>query len=413
MKRKEQHSDNMISLQKLMATRSGTVNPTNFPGEVFELYSIPAFDRKTPDIVLGSEIGSSKQVVHPGDVLLSKIVPHIRRSWVVGAASGRRLIASGEWIVFRSSEFHSPYISQFLTSDKFHSQFMNTVSGIGGSLLRARPSHVGKIETPLPSLEDQKRIAYLLSKVEGLIAQRKQHLQQLDDLLKSVFLDMFGDPIRNEKGWDKKPFSELLTGIESGKSPMCEARPADIDEWGVLKLGAVTSCFYKEGDNKALPVDIPPHSIVEVKVGDVLFSRKNTYELVAACAYVFETRPKLLLPDLIFRLAIRDNVELNPIYLWQLLISQSQRRAIQSTASGAAGSMPNISKANLNQIRVPCPPILIQNTFAQIVSKIQEIKFSLQGSLDHHETLYAVIADRAFKSELDLSRVIASDESLG
>ena len=58
-----------------------------------------------------------------------------------------------------------------------------------------------KIKIPLPSLDEQKRIAYLLSKVEGLIAQRKQHLQQLDDLLKSVFLDMYGDPVRNEKGW--------------------------------------------------------------------------------------------------------------------------------------------------------------------------------------------------------------------
>jgi len=283
---------------------------------------------------------------------------------------------------------------------------------VGGGQPNISQGIIRETLIPLPPLDEQKRIAYLLSKVEGLIAQRKQHLQQLDDLLKSVFLDMFGDPVRNEKGWDKKPFSELLTDIQSGKSPTCEARPAGSDEWGVLKLGAVTSCVYKEGDNKALPVDIRPHSAVEVKVGDVLFSRKNTYELVAASAYVFETRPKLLLPDLIFRLAIRGDVELNPIYLWQLLISQSQRRAIQSTANGAAGSMPNISKANLNQIRIPCPPISIQNTFAQIVSKIQGLKSSLQASLDHHETLYAVIADRAFKSELDLSRVIVPKEEL-
>ena len=146
-------------------------------------------------------------------------------------------------------------------------------------------------QIPLPSLDDQKRIAHLLGKVEGLIARRKQHLQQLDDLVKSVFLEMFGDPVRNEKGWNKEPFSKLLVDIESGKSPKCEARQADKDEWGVLKLGAVTSCIYKPEENKALPQDVNPVTKHEVKAGDLLFSRKNTYELVAACAYVFETRP--------------------------------------------------------------------------------------------------------------------------
>ena len=71
-----------VALQELMATRSGSVNPANFPEESFELYSIPAFDRGTPDIAFGSEIGSTKQIVQSGDVLLSKIVPHIRRAWV-------------------------------------------------------------------------------------------------------------------------------------------------------------------------------------------------------------------------------------------------------------------------------------------------------------------------------------------
>lgn len=262
---------------------------------------------------------------------------------------------------------------------------------------------------PLPSLEDQKRIAYLLNKVERLIGGRKQHLQQLDDLLRSVFFEMFGDPVHNEKGWDKKTFSELLTKIESGKSPKCEARPANSDEWGVLKLGAVTSCVYKEGDNKALPADTPPHSAIEVKAGDVLFSRKNTYELVAATAYVFETRPKLLLPDLIFRLAIREDVELNPIYLWQLLISEPQRRVVQATASGAAGSMPNISKANLNRVQIPCPPASLQNKHAHIVSKVEDIKSLIKCCLRRLEELYAVLSKQAFKGELDLSRVVAPD----
>jgi type I restriction enzyme S subunit len=71
-------------------------------------------------------------------------------------------------------------------------------------------------QIPLPPLDDQKRIAHLLGKVEGLIARRKQHLQQLDELLKSVFLEMFGDPVRNEKEWDTVPFHKVGKFVSGG-----------------------------------------------------------------------------------------------------------------------------------------------------------------------------------------------------
>src|SRR5204862_484319 len=100
------------------------------------------FDEGSPVVAPGNAIGSSKQVVAPGDILLSKIVPHIRRSWIVGPSRGRRMIASGEWIVFRSPHVDPRYLRQTLVSDPFHAHFMATVSGVGGSLLRARPVHV-------------------------------------------------------------------------------------------------------------------------------------------------------------------------------------------------------------------------------------------------------------------------------
>ena len=151
----------------LMARRNGSVNPANYPDEIFELHSIPAFDAGKPEITCGKNIGSSKQIVQPNDVMISKIVPHIRRATVVGDVSDYRKIASGEWIVFRSDQFYPNYLRHFLISDIFHSQFMATVSGVGGSLLRARPAEVAKIKIPLPPLEEQRRIAAILDKAEA------------------------------------------------------------------------------------------------------------------------------------------------------------------------------------------------------------------------------------------------------
>ena len=127
-----------IELGEIMASNSGSVDPSKYPDEIFDLYSVPAFDNRHPEVVPGRAIGSNKQIVAPGDVLLSKIVPHIRRSWVVGNKRGRRIIASGEWIVFRSKLIEPSYFRHVLVGDPFHIQFMQTVSGVGGSLLRAR-----------------------------------------------------------------------------------------------------------------------------------------------------------------------------------------------------------------------------------------------------------------------------------
>ncbi len=275
----------------------------------------------------------------------------------------------------------------------------------GATIPHISRSALESIPLPVIEYDDQIRIAHLLGRVEGLIAQRKQHLQQFDDLLKSVFLEIFGDPVRNEKGWGKKQFSELLADIDSGKSPKCEAREATADEWGVLKLGAVTRCRFDENENKALPQDVLPSVRDEVKAGDLLFSRKNTYELVAACAYVFQTRPKLLMPDLIFRFVFKQNAEINPIFMWKLLTCESQRKAIQSLAAGAAGSMPNISKANLKTVSLPVPPLPLQNQYATIVEKVESIKANYQKSLSDLEDLYGALSQQAFKGELDLSRV--------
>ena len=161
-----------------------------------------------------------------------------------------------------------------------------------------------KTVLPLPPLTQQRWIADLLDKSEALRTMRRAAISQLDDFTQSIFLDSFGDPMINSKDWPRIPFGELLSKIDSGWSPRCLDRPISGDEWGVLKLGAVTRCEYNPVENKALPPDVAPRPDLEVKAGDLLFARKNTYELVAACALVRDTPPQLQLPDLIFRLRL-------------------------------------------------------------------------------------------------------------
>jgi type I restriction enzyme, S subunit len=281
--------------------------------------------------------------------------------------------------------------------------------GSGATVKGINQSELYALEIFFPSLDDQIRIAHLLDKVEGLITQRKQQLRQLEDLVKSVFGEMFGDPVRNNMGWGRKAFSSLLFDINSGKSPKCESRPASAEEWGVLKLGAITKCTYFDTENKALPENVSPSVRDEVKPGDLLFSRKNTRDLIAACAYVFTTRPKLLLPDLIFRFVFKDDAAVDPIYIWKLLTSESQRKVVQALAAGAAGSMPNISKANLKNILLPIPPLELQGVFGSFVRNVEHLKSKYQRSLIDLEALYGALSQQAFRGQLDLSRVPLPD----
>lgn len=304
---------------------------------------------------------------------------------------------------------------RFREKEKFNTAFVGTIlkskfsflqnTATGATIPHISRAALESIKIPQFGIDDQIRIVTLLSRVEALIATRKENLRLLDEFLKSTFLEMFGDPVRNDKGWKKQPFGKLLSDIDSGWSPKCENRETTDDEWGVLKLSAITSCRYIDSENKALPETIEPKLDKEVKPGDLLFSRKNTYQLIAACAYVFSTKPRLMLSDLIFRFLIKDKKVLNPLYLWGLLVNSRQRSTIQSIAGGAAGSMPNISKQKLKSLLIPIPPIPIQNQFALIVGKVEFLKDLYKQNLTELENLYGALSQKAFKGELDLSRI--------
>lgn len=176
-----------------------SINPINLPDQKFELYSVPSFENGSPEIVTGKEIGSTKQRVQKNDILLCKINPRINRVWKVEQYTDLPLLASSEWIVIRSSQIYPDYLRWFLTSDSFRELLVSQVAGIGGSLTRAQPKQVKKYAVPLPSYHEQKHIAEVLDKINSLVSLRKQQLAKLDELVKARFVEMFGDPVLNDK----------------------------------------------------------------------------------------------------------------------------------------------------------------------------------------------------------------------
>ena len=174
-----------VRFSSLNTYRSHNVNPGKEPASRFVLYSVPAFPSAEPELATGDEIGSTKQIVAPGDVLVCKINPRINRVWVVSTSPNGELIASSEWIVFRPSLGISDFYRAYFSSPRFRKNLSSHVSGVGGSLTRARPRLVNNYPVPLPPLNEQERIvAYLdenLGKINNVCGKLQDFLAGADE----------------------------------------------------------------------------------------------------------------------------------------------------------------------------------------------------------------------------------------
>ncbi len=255
---------------------------------------------------------------------------------------------------------------------------------------------LARIQIPLCPLKDQKQIVQILDTADTLRQKRKEQLNLLDDYLKSVFFEMFGYPVLNDKEWETTDLDSVIDSIDSGWSPVCLDTQRRLDEIPViLKLGAVTYCYFNPKNHKVIPSNKKIEKRVEVKKLDLLFTRKNTKELVAASAFVFDCERNLLLPDTIFRLNYKKEL-VKGIYLWKLFVEEGFRRVIQNLATGSAGSMPNISKEKLRRLLIPIPPIELQNKFASIVEQVEQTKQKMCTSLDEMDNHFNALMQRYF-----------------
>jgi len=276
----------------------------------------------------------------------------------------------------------------------------------GAGLKHISKAYLSDIQIPcFKNTDDQKRIVYLLGKVEKLINQRKQSIQQLDDLLQSVFFDMFGDPVRNEKSWER-PVLSLFGNISTGNTPPRKDPynySSNFLEWiktdnissDKMVVSTANEYLSESGTNKGRTV----------KKGSLL---------VACIAGSIESIGRAALTDR--RVAFNQQInaiqpfeDVHPLYLYVLFkISKSY---IQSCASKGMKNI--ITKRDFEKIKLIKPPFAIQKQFASIVEKIETIKSQYQHSLKDLEYLYGALSQKAFKGELDLSKVPLPDEIKG
>lgn len=297
--------------------------------------------------------------------------------------------------ILPSKEHHPKYLYFFLKSQR---QKM-LGDAFGGAQPHINQKYVKDFKIPLPPLEDQIRIAHLLGKVEGLIAQRKQHLQQLDDLLKSVFLEMFGDPVRNEKGWGTQSLEEIVTddcpltygivqpGDEfTGGVPI--VRPVD------LAVDVVSSQGLKRIDPK---ID-SKFERTRLRGGELLMCVRGTTGVISIAGEELQGAnvTRGITP-------MWFGEQANKRFMFHQLKSHAVQRKIQEKTYGVALKQINLS--DVRSLRLIVPLDELQNRFSVIAERMEGTKANYQQSLTDLESLNGALSQQAFKGELDLSRV--------
>ncbi len=385
--------DKIINLGDLFLRKGKSINPEKFKEEEFDLLSIPAYDRGEPDVLFGKEIGSSKKLLKSGDVVISRIIPHIRRCWVVPEFRGRRQIGSSEWIVFRSDKFDSKFLKYYLLSDLFNGMFMRTVRGVGGSLLRANPKLVEKFKILLPPLKTQKAIAAILDEADRLRRLNRELTEKYDALTQSLFHEMFGDPVINEKKWSLNKLDDLTSKITDGEHGTVKRL-----EEGKMYLMA------RNVGHEGLTFD--DVSYISEEAHKKIYKRCNPEkgDLLIVC--VGATIGRCCLVDKISDFSLARSValikpeqsKLNSLFLLHQFKNIHFQKKIMSRRNTSAQA--GLYTGQIKKLKIIVPPLHLQTQFAERINIIETQKAQAKAALQKSEDLFNALLQQAFKGEL-------------
>ncbi|WP_395503779.1 restriction endonuclease subunit S [Bifidobacterium adolescentis] len=304
---------------------------------------------------------SSVKMLEPGTLLYSIFAS-------IGAVSILKIPASTNQAIaglkIKDDSLDRDFLYHYLKSR----ESISKSSGRGAAQNNINLTILRNMQVTLPSIEIQRSIVRNLEMISNQVTIAESHLMDLDALVKSRFVEIFGD----FACYETKPLIKCVDCIEAGKSPKCLAFSRKMAEPGVLKLSAISSGVYCENENKALPRSVSLTIDKVVHANDILLSRKNTPELVGRSVLVKHTDGNIMFPDIIFRM--HPLPPINAMYL-SYLLAGPLLHSIQSLAHGSAKSMSNIPKSELAKLSIPIPALNLQNEFANFVSQVDKSRF--------------------------------------
>ena len=257
---------------------------------------------------------------------------------------------------------------------------------------------INKIKIPIPPLETQKQITKTLDTISELLAMRKQQLAELGSLIKSIFYDMFGDPVKNEKGWPQLKLPQLVANSKNSlkRGPFGGALKKEIFVNEGYLVYEQNHALNNDYSFKRYFIDQKNFNKLkdfEVKAGDILISCSGVYlgklSIVpkgALQGIINQALLKATLNNKVMNTVFFVNVFSNPIF---------KHKNITSNRGSGIPNLPPMSV--MKNIDFISPPITLQNRFAQIVTKIEEQKALVKKAIDETQVLFDSLMSEYFE----------------
>ena len=259
----------------------------------------------------------------------------------------------------------------------------------GASIKHISKDYINQLTIPIYDFKFQEKIVKQLDKVQEIINLRKKQIEELDELIKSQFVEMFGTPFINEKKWKTGNIKDLVNEVRYGTS-----RPAT--KGGKHKYLRMNNITYdgKLDLSDLKYIDIPEKELDKctTRNGDILFNRTNSRELVGkTCVYNIDE--KMVIAGFIIR--VRVNKDANPYFISTYLNTKYLKKKLYNMCKNASGQS-NINAQELQNIEIYIPPIKLQNEFEEIVEKINKKKLIIEKSLLETEELQESLMNKYF-----------------
>lgn len=300
----------------------------------------------------------------------------------------KKVIVSPLYNVFSvSPNLERQYLYYYLKSDFVLQRIKAVATGSVRDNLKLSMLYEFPIE--LPKLENQRKIVKILDKVSDVVEKKEQELEQLDTFVKSRFAEMFGDPIRNPKGWKVVTIGDIVTEVRYGTS-----KPAvEGGKYPYLRMNNLTADGHLDlNDLKYIDISDDEVEKCVVRKGDVLFNRTNSIDLVGKTA-VFDLPDDMVIAGYIIR--VRLNEKILPEVLSQYMNLEALKDILRSMAKGAVNQA-NINAQELQSIRIYVPDIELQKQFVEMKDQVDKSKSKIQKSLEETQLLFDSLMQKYF-----------------
>jgi type I restriction enzyme S subunit len=334
----------------------------------------------------------ARQLVRADDVLVSTVRPNLNGVALVDVAHDGATASTG-FCVLRADpgKLDPRYLFQWVKSSIFVDNMVRKATGASYPAVSDRIIFDSRL--PLPSLSEQRRIAAILDQADTLRAKRREALAQLDHLAQSIFVEMFGDPATNPKGWPVSRIRDLLESASYGTSERSDTS----GKFPVLRMNNITRTGEMDfTDLKYMDLDDSEYERYLVKTGDVLFNRTNSAELVGKTA-IFREAESMAYAGYLVRL--RTNADNNAEYLAAFMNTPYTKRVLRGMCKSIIG-MANINATEVQGIKIAQPPLALQVQFQQRIDSLNRVKASHRAMLIELDKLFSSLQHRAFQGEL-------------